>query len=444
MGIKKILNNYIPLLVGDEQSFSLEARIFHAVSMLSVLCLIVGLILNIFIELEGLSFLILGISLIFLFSFYLSRIKRQLEVGRAFFLIFSFLALCINYVYNSGINGPTILVFIVLFSVSLAISPPSQYKIWLSMNIIVYFSLLAFEYLFPKLIISSYPFKSGRFIDTGVSYFLCCCLMLLITHYVIKEFRRIHAFTLKDTKALEESNQIKNKLLSVIAHDLKEPLASIQTFLELLDDFELDAEERKSIEQGLLKKTQDTSFLLANMLSWTRNQMDAINIQLEALPLEETLQETIRSLQAVALEKKIKLESLIMKDLTVLGDRNMLLVVIRNLIMNAIKFTPIDGYISVNAADNNGICTLFIKDNGIGIVAEKQASLFLLGITPTPGTGKEKGAGLGLVLCKDFMQYQGGSIGFTSDLGMGSTFFITLPTVLNTEKASRPITEQVL
>lgn len=429
MSIKNSIRTIFRTLVGDDTNFSLEARIFNAISFLSFSVSSFSVVAIVFVGISNLfSFVIISEGLFFA-AYYLSRVKKQLNLSIVIFQLTSFAAMSVNYMYNSGIDGPSMPNFIILFAVSLAVSPKKQYVIWLPLNLAFFLGLTTLEYYAPELIPFSYSSRSARFLDTGITYFQVCAMLLLISYYITDELIKVYQATKQHAKALEESNNVKNKLLSVLAHDLKEPLASIQSFLELLADFELDPSDRKEIEKGLLKKTQDTSFLLANMLSWTRNQMDSIKVNLENVRLKECLSETIDSLHAVAHEKNIELDYIIPDSITVYGDRNILQVVVRNLIMNAIKYTNKGGFISVFVTTKNDLCTLSVKDNGIGISAEKQKSLFSLGIVSTAGTGREKGAGLGLILCNDFMNYQGGSIGFSSQEQVGSTFFITLPNI---------------
>lgn len=436
MDLKNWFKNTAERIVGNELSFSLEARIFHAVSVVSIICLAVGIVTNAWLELTGLSVFMVVVSFLFTVSFYLSRMMNRLTLAISLFQVVALSALVFNYFNNSGIDGPTISLFLLLFVLALAISPRKQYSLWLPLNVVVISALLCYEYLVPEQLPNTYPTRYAQFVDVGITQVLIVIMLMLVSHYILKEFRRMHVNSLERARELELSNHTKNKLLSVLAHDLKEPLASIQSFLELLADFDLDDEERKHIEKGLLKRTQDTSILLANMLAWTKNQMEFVKVDLQCLGLLDCLEETLLSLKSIAQEKQISLEYTIPSTACVRGDANMLQLVIRNLVINAIKYTRPGGHIKVYSSVVNNKCHISVEDNGIGIPPDKQISLFSLTTHTTFGTALERGAGLGLVLCRDFMLFQHGSIGFSSRENEGSVFFVTLPLHQQGEKCN--------
>jgi signal transduction histidine kinase len=250
---------------------------------------------------------------------------------------------------------------------------------------------------------------------------------LLITSFIRNSYYSEREATAQKNSALEISNNTKNKLLSILAHDLKEPLVSIQGYLELLTEYKLEESERLNMEKQLLSRTKDTAFMLSNVLSWTKSQMDAVQISLTSLPLKQTLASTLDVLEAIAKEKGIELQCDIKDEHCVLGDPDMLQLVVRNLIINAIKFTFPGGDITVSAEKDGANCLIKVKDTGSGIPATQQPSIFSPALKPTFGTGNERGAGLGLMLCKEFTELQGGSISFESELNVGSTFMVSMP-----------------
>jgi two-component system sensor histidine kinase/response regulator len=140
----------------------------------------------------------------------------------------------------------------------------------------------------------------------------------------------------------------------------------------------------------------------------------------------QTLDSTLQIFKAIAREKAIELEYNLSNAICVIGDCDMLQLVLRNLIMNAVKFTHPDGKIMIDAVVENDTCIISVHDNGVGMPPSKQATLFSLTAGSTVGTGNEKGAGLGLVLCREFIELQGGKIWCTSKQNEGTTFFISL------------------
>jgi len=155
--------------------------------------------------------------------------------------------------------------------------------------------------------------------------------------------------------------------------------------------------------------------------------MDSVQISLTPLPLKQTLNGTLQVLESIAKEKGIELQHEMTDELCVLGDADMLQLVVRNLITNAIKFTLPGGDISVSAHVQGNECLIKVKDTGSGIPIEQQSSIFSPALKPTFGTGNERGVGLGLMLCREFTELQGGKISFKSEVNVGSVFIISIP-----------------
>jgi len=226
---------------------------------------------------------------------------------------------------------------------------------------------------------------------------------------------------------LESSNIEKNKLMSIISHDLRTPLMNVQSYLEMLNENELETAERQHLEQALLKLTNNAMDMLSNLLHWTKSQMEGPNVHLLEVKLLTILQSTLEIEKVHALKKDISLSYTIPADLTVSADVDMLQLVVRNLISNAIKFTPVGGVIAVEGQVISNECKITVSDNGHGIPADKQEQIFSIKAEPSFGTNNERGVGLGLVLCKEYIERQGGRIGFESTFGFGSSFFVFVP-----------------
>jgi two-component system sensor histidine kinase/response regulator len=215
--------------------------------------------------------------------------------------------------------------------------------------------------------------------------------------------------------------------MSIIAHDLRGPLSNIQNYLELVSEYGLDKEEREVVEGDLLKVTQSTLNMLSKLLIWSKSQMDGVTVRLSDVNLSEALKNTLEMERILALKKDITLTYAIDPAINVVADSDMLQLVVRNLVSNAIKFTPRGGKVDVSTQIVMHECKIGITDNGKGIPAEQQGDIFSLKARSTFGTDNEKGVGLGLPLCKEFTEQQGGRIGFESAAGAGSTFFIFMP-----------------
>ena len=229
---------------------------------------------------------------------------------------------------------------------------------------------------------------------------------------------------------LQESDATKDKLFSIIAHDLKNPFAVILSLSETLSE-NFKALDEDEFEEGLKKmhnSAQKVYELLANLLTWSRSQTGNIQFSPQKLKLNPLVQEIKELLKNQYELKNIKLNVEIEPNLIVLADSNMLNIVIRNLISNAIKYTNNGGTINVSGNERKEYIEFVISDNGVGIHKDIIDKLFKIEHKiSSPGTNDERGTGLGLILCKEFVEKQGGKIWLTSELGKGSTFYFTIP-----------------
>jgi ligand-binding sensor domain-containing protein/signal transduction histidine kinase len=229
---------------------------------------------------------------------------------------------------------------------------------------------------------------------------------------------------------LKELNATKDKFFSIISHDLKNPFSSLYSLSELVvENFETSDEKSR---QDMLKRIQDMVKhiydLLENLLTWTRSQRGRIEFNPVEFNLANLIEINTNLHRIPAEKKKIKLKNKAENEVKVYADRDMINTVVRNLINNAVKFTPSDKSIFVSIEDNTQYCKVLVKDEGVGIATEDQEKLFCIDQKlKTIGTEGEKGTGLGLILCKEFVEKNGGEIKVTSQPGKGSTFSFTIP-----------------
>jgi len=220
------------------------------------------------------------------------------------------------------------------------------------------------------------------------------------------------------------------KFLSIIAHDLRSPFSSIIGILELLK-LSLKEFNKDEIEEYInlvYKSANNTLVLLDNLLQWALTQNIEKTFKPVKINLYDLLLEEIESLRTLALQKQITMVETIEPELNVTADLQMVKTILRNLISNAIKYTNRYGKIEISASGNKQFVEVAIHDNGIGISAEDKMKLFKVEeLHSTPGTHNEKGTGLGLLLCKEFVELHGGNLLLESEAGNGSRFAFTLP-----------------
>jgi signal transduction histidine kinase len=229
---------------------------------------------------------------------------------------------------------------------------------------------------------------------------------------------------------LRKSNETKDKFFSIIAHDLRSPLATFTAFLSVLSDKDQDFTPDQIIYVATRteKSLRNLSALLNNLLQWSQSQMGHTRYDPEAVWLLDAVQQTAGLLGDEAAHKGIQLTTTVGQDLFAFADRNMFSFVLRNLISNAVKFTPAGGTIRVVAVHQDENLLLTVSDTGVGIPEESREKLFRLNSSfTTPGTQNERGTGLGLLLCKEFVERNGGSIWVESTVGEGSHFKFTVP-----------------
>ncbi len=426
-------------LVGDPESFSLEERIFNTFCIIAFITMCFEVPFNLYIGLMVPAGLCLFGVFISSSLYYLSRFKRRSSLGIILFGIACNVTFTVNYFFNSGIFGPNLLLFSLAFLLIIAISPKTQFKVWIPVNILLVLGILVVEYFNPQLAKYSYINEFSRTLDFGITYFVVVIITYFAISYIRKNYEYERGSVIKKNRSIEEQNSMilkqnnelerlnseKDKLFSIVSHDIRTPLNSIQSYLELLLATDLEEIERLSLEQQLLEITRDTSNMLTNVLSWSKTQMEGAHAELIPLNIKDFLTNGLNIEKNISVKKGVKLEIVCDENLTIIADQNMFQLVVRNLVNNAIKFTSRNGLVSVSAIKNANECHIVVKDNGLGINNQQQKMLFKLNASSTYGTNNEKGIGLGLLLCKEFTELQGGKIWFESKEGEGSIFHVS-------------------
>ena len=238
------------------------------------------------------------------------------------------------------------------------------------------------------------------------------------------------AYINKINDELENANKNKDKFFSIISHDLRGPLSGIMTLLETIDeDYEsFEEDEKKEIISEVSKSSRNTYVLMENLLEWSRLQTGKMDYTPQNISLTLILN-SMRNLYSQKLkEKGISLNLDLEPEYFAFADIQMTETVLRNLILNAIKFTPEFGTIFVSFENPGNEILIKVKDTGVGMDENQISKLFKLEMThSTIGTAGERGTGLGLILCRELVEKQGGRIWIQSEVNSGSTFFFTLP-----------------
>ena len=260
-----------------------------------------------------------------------------------------------------------------------------------------------------------------------VTILLVVIVIALITVIVLlQKKRKVNQMLREQSRELSKVNEMKDRLLSVLAHDLRTPLSSLQGVVFMIRENVLDKEDAERALAQIDAQLQQDINTLTNYLQWAQTQKQGIQANLQSLSVSSLVNDALFEIKRGAANKGIDIENNVPENTATLADHQMLMVILRNLLSNAIKFVDEGDKISVDLEETGSTVNISIRDTGSGIPAEKQKNLFQAFEYVRTGTSGEKGTGLGLSICKEFTKEQGGSISVESTPGEGTTFTISL------------------
>jgi signal transduction histidine kinase len=275
-------------------------------------------------------------------------------------------------------------------------------------------------------------FKSNK-VANQAAIFLSLILALMIGLVVRKDLKERE----RSEEQLRMLNNQKSQFFSIISHDLRGPTRNTVMLLEMMDNpvYASGPEETSKMTAMAKESARQTQKLVEDLLAWGRLQMNEVGIRTGPLQPFDVSEKVCKGLQPAAMLKNITLENSIPRGLWVQADSNMVETVIRNLISNAIKFTPDSGKIQLRAQKTGGFIELSIEDSGVGITQDAIKKIFAFHTKhSTKGTAGETGSGLGLAVCREFIERNGGTIDVESKVGKGSKFNVRLPVAELTEQ----------
>lgn len=241
-----------------------------------------------------------------------------------------------------------------------------------------------------------------------------------------KQLTEHNAIILEQTQHLEEINKVKDRLFSIVSHDLKDFISSIKGFLDLLKEDSISTEEFNELIPELSENANNASLLLYNLLNWSKSQMQNLEPKPELFNIQEVFQIKISLVKQKAEQKRLAIIDESQNDY-IYADRSMIEIVIQNLLTNAVKFSRVGDIITVTSQDFGDKVRLSVEDTGVGISKENIDRLFNNDAFTTIGTKNEKGTGLGLTICKELVELNNGKIWVESTPNVGSKFFVELP-----------------
>ncbi len=229
------------------------------------------------------------------------------------------------------------------------------------------------------------------------------------------------------SEKLSELNQVKDKLFSIIAHDIRSPITSLLLTLNSVTDEVMTAEELLESLPEITKNAKNILELIDSLFGWARSQLGGAKVYPSVFSINRVIEDEISLFSSRAKEKKIEIISKLQENLNVFADKDMIELVIRNLISNAIKFCKAGDKVEIDVLSDNSFAEISVLDTGRGISPDALEKIFTTGVVSTEGTSGEIGTGLGLMLSKEFVEKNGGMVGIASELKKGSRFFFTIP-----------------
>lgn len=430
----------------------LRYRVLITIIFMSIVVTAVGIIINLILGLDPYITLAFLISMLFsMIIFYLVKKDQSRNIDLYYYVFWSFvfLSLISSWILAGGIDGSLMILFILVY-IGLFLTTNEKRNIVLIISILFIISLILLDYYYPH-IIFRFENKSQRVIYllkafTVYLVFIHLLLEFLLTQNKFEhkklelinkrlnnsydEIKKLNEKLNYSYQELESANAGKDRFISIIAHDLRSPFQGLLGVSKMLNESyeDLSDNERKELLTKLNNLLNNQYKFLEELLLWGRLQRTSINLRIEKFSLKECILSEISHQKEHIDKKKLVVELLRSDDITIKSDRNLISAVLRNVLSNAIKFSPIGQKIEVSALQQKNSCMVIIKDYGIGISEEDLPNLFRVDTKVSrKGTEGEVGTGFGLVICSEIMAKLKGNISIESKEGSGTTVTVLIP-----------------
>ena len=362
--------------------------------------------------------------------FMLSHGVVRLTIVAQALVLFLFAIITAATMMAGGLGPGNVMLFIFAFMVMLATIPKQYVAFYSALGWLCYFTVLIYELYHPEIRFVLNDSRSILISDLmvvsilGISFYL----IMVITHSYMQERQENHRKTIE----LKQKNQeiaandvFKNKLFAILSHDLRSPVQNLSAILDLLGDNRIDQNDLLGLVPEIRTKVAGLSNYIDMLLDWSRVNLKDNLIKQSQILLKKTVDDVVAELDDKIKNKGLSIatESL---DIDVMADEKLLRTVLRNLLYNAIKFSKSSGIIKITGRPNGDYVVCHVEDQGVGMSQEVLERLFSNDLRSSIGTQGEKGTGLGLILCKDFVIAMGGDMWVESEEGQGTTISFSL------------------
>jgi two-component system sensor histidine kinase/response regulator len=428
--IKKRIKEIRDYVFAEKENFPLEHRIFLSGIIVGILVSMVIGLKNFMLADAPIAIIIPSFeSILLIVIYYFVRFKKMFKPLVTPAVIVSIFAISILWIYNGGINGANIMPAFIILILGILVVPVKIKKYIIIFFIAVNISILLIQFYRPDLIVN-FPSETDRWIDNIITLIYSSYFIYIIIRFVHKNYALERLKAEKSEIRLNQLNADKDRFISILGHDLKSPFNNLLGLSDILteDIHQLHIDEIEKLANQIKTTSRSTFNLLEDILMWARTQRGNIPFNPQLINFRDICMNILEPLNPNANAKNLTINYSAPEGTNIFADIDMIKTVLRNLVSNAIKFTNISGEININAEKNSENVIISISDNGVGIAPCDLTKLFNISeVLTTKGTANEKGTGLGLLLCKEFVEKHRGKIWVESEVGKGSVFRFTLP-----------------
>lgn len=449
--MKKFIVRYKRFVFGEDEIFDVQKTVFLLITHISLIIGIVGVAVDIILDL-GLFLTLITILTIFLLLYFHIKVKNtklELKYSLSFFFI-SLIILPVLWIFNGGYNGNNTILIFVYFTVIVTILP-SKYRFYaFIIYLVMIISLTTTHFVYPEFV-TGYENEKFRYVDLVLGAVLYLILVYIIHNTILINYELDRKKINDQNKELsllinklnetnhkleqsflqvEELNASKDRFITILSHDLRSPFQGLLAITRTLEsDYKLYSDEERQFYISQVNRSLDKLYsFLEQLLLWGKLQRRGVELNLKKVSVYSLVEAAINILIQTSEQKKIILQKDIDPSLEILADKEMITTVFRNMILNAIKFSAIGCTVKIITERTDSEISISIIDSGVGISKNLLDKLFKLDhIISQVGTEGEMGTGMGLILCNDIIKKHNGTISVKSEEGKGSTFTIHLP-----------------